>query len=153
ILRELFLLMEMGRRGRMLDLGCGIGVTLSAFHSLAPDWELEGFDPNLRDVDAVRGRPGVKAVHNSNLNELRPGYGCITCFHVLEHIVQPLQHLQQARSLLAEDGVLVIQVPYYKDNPFDLKIADHCTHFVPETASALLARAGLEVLHCSTKII
>ena len=137
----------------MLDLGCGIGVTLSAFGALAPEWELEGFDPNLKDARAVRELPGVVAIHNSSLSQLRPGYRCITCFHVLEHIVEPLATLRQARDLLADDGILIVEVPYFRDNPFDLKIADHCTHFVPETVVPLLARAGLEVVYCSTETI
>jgi hypothetical protein len=139
--------------GRMLDLGCGIGVTLSAFHALAPLWALEGFDPNLKDTRAIEALPGVVAVHGGALERLSPGYGCITCFHVLEHIVDPLPTLVQARALLAPDGVLVIQVPYYRDNAFDLTIADHCSHFTPATLAPLLARAGLETVLCSTSIV
>lgn len=139
--------------GRMLDLGCGIGVTLSAFHDLAPDWSLEGYDPNLKDVGAIMALPGVTAVHGGKLADLGVGYRCITCFHVLEHIVDPLPTLSQARALLADDGVLVIQIPYYRDNAFDLTIADHCSHFTPATLAPLLARAGLEIVLCSTEII
>lgn len=139
--------------GRMLDLGCGIGVTLSAFHDIAPAWSLEGYDPNLKDIASISALPGVTAVHGGELADLPPGYRCITCFHVLEHIVDPLPTLSQARALLADDGVLVIQIPYYRDNAFDLTIADHCSHFTPATLAPLLARAGLEIVLCSTEII
>jgi len=144
---------DVSRPGRMLDLGCGIGVTLSAFYDLAPEWRLEGFDPNLKDTRALSRLPGVVAIHGGTLEELPHGYRCITCFHVLEHIVDPIETLRKARALLAEDGVLIIQIPYYLDNAFDLTIADHCSHFTPTTLAPLLARAGLEVVLCSTEIV
>ena len=145
--------LDIASPGRMLDLGCGIGVTLKAFHDLAPLWRLEGFDPNLKDASLIESLPGVVVAHSGSLAALSPGFGCITCFHVLEHIVDPLPTLRQARALLAPNGLLVIQVPYYRDNAFDLIIADHCSHFTPETLRPLLARAGLDMVLCSTSIV
>jgi SAM-dependent methyltransferase len=139
--------------GRMLDLGCGVGVTLRAFHALAPHWQIEGFDPHLKDADGLLKLPGVAAIYGGALEELPTGYRCIACFHVLEHIVEPFDTLRTVRTLLADDGVFVVQVPYYRDNPFDLAIADHCSHFTPQSISALFARAGLEVVSCSTSVV
>lgn len=153
ILEQLASHIGFAKPGRMLDLGCGIGVTLRAFHALAPSWRLEGFDPNLKDGRAVAALPGVVAAHGGALGDLPAGYGCITCFHVLEHIVDPLPTLRAARILLSDDGVLIIQVPYYHDNAFDLTIADHCSHFSPATLGPLLARAGLNIALCSTDIV
>jgi hypothetical protein len=49
------------------------------------------------------------------------------------------------RQKLRPGGVLLIQVPNYEQNPFDLVIVDHCTHFSPSTLSSLLARAGFHI--------
>jgi hypothetical protein len=37
-------------------------------------------------------------------------------------------------------------VPDFTQNPFDLLIADHCTHFTSTTLSEMLARAGFDIL-------
>ena len=139
----------------MLDLGCGTGVTLRAFHDLAPEWSLEGFDPNLTPGNArqIGALSGVKATHSGTLQEISSGFDCITCFHVLEHIVNPIEILILARRLLTPAGRLVVQVPNVFDNPFDLTIADHCSHFTPTTLCNVLVRAGFQIELCSSQII
>ena len=39
-----------------------------------------------------------------------------------------------------------MELPHHVANPFELLIADHCTHFAAATAAALLERAGLEIV-------
>jgi SAM-dependent methyltransferase len=144
--------MDYSIEGRMLDFGCGVGVTLKAFHDLAPSWSLEGYDPNLKSHEALAAIDGVVGVHG-DLGALESGFDCITCFHVLEHIVDPFAALNVVRALLAENGLLIIQVPYYEDNPFDLIIADHCSHFSPRTLRRLMERAGFETLECASSVV
>jgi 2-polyprenyl-3-methyl-5-hydroxy-6-metoxy-1,4-benzoquinol methylase len=139
--------------GRFLDLGCGVGVTLRSVHALAPNWRLEGFDPNIKDRKSLEALSGVVAVHDGDLEALLPGFDVISCFHVLEHIVSPLDTLRKARELLSDQGVLVVQVPYFHDNAFDLTIADHCTHFSKETLTALVTAAGLDVRFLSVSVV
>jgi SAM-dependent methyltransferase len=153
ILDQLARLIPFSTPGRMLDLGCGIGVTLRAFNKVAPTWSLEGIDPNLKDRGQVLSIPGVVGVHGGDLADLDGRYDCVTCMHVLEHVVDPLTLLSQARDLLTPTGVLLIQIPNYHENYFDLAITDHCTHFSPETVGALLGEAGFEVLLNSTDIV
>jgi trans-aconitate methyltransferase len=146
--------LDFGTSKRMLDLGCGTGATLQAFHRLAPAWRLEGFDPNILDPGRISSLPGVAAVHSGIIDDLDGNlFDCITCIHTLEHIVDPLSVLSRVSEMLQDDGILLIQVPFFLDNPFDLVVADHCSHFTPATLASLLAAAGFEVLLCSTEVI
>jgi 2-polyprenyl-3-methyl-5-hydroxy-6-metoxy-1,4-benzoquinol methylase len=153
ILNQLTDFLRFDGNGRMLDIGCGIGVTLRAFHQVAPGWSLDGHDPNLKDIQAVASLPGVATVHGGELADLMREYNCITCMHVLEHVIDPLPFLCLVRDLLTEDGIFLAQVPYFHDNYFDLAIADHCSHFTPETIAPLCAAAGLEIVFCSTEVV
>jgi hypothetical protein len=70
--------------------------------------------------------------------------------HVLEHIPSPQEFLIALRDKLAPRGTLLIQVPDQAQNPFDLLIADHCSHFSRETLTGLLHSAGYRALKVST---
>ena len=110
------------RRGWALDFGAGIGVTLRAFHKLAPDWRLDAYEPNLKDEERLSKLAGVSAVHSGPLEDLQGQYDCVLCMHVLEHVIDPVRVLARVGGLLNDGGRLIIQVPYFRDNAFDLMI-------------------------------
>jgi hypothetical protein len=43
--------------------------------------------------------------------------------------------------------LLIVELPAFQENPFELLIADHATHFEPATIEKLLADAGFRSLH------
>jgi hypothetical protein len=44
------------------------------------------------------------------------GYDVITCFDVLEHVLQPLRVLDTLKHALRDHGILIITVPFGKDD-------------------------------------
>ena len=46
---------------------------------------------------------------------------------------------------LPKVDILFIELPYYVENPFELLIADHATHFDAQTIQTLLESAGLKI--------
>ncbi len=140
-------------RGRLLDVGCGRGTTLRAFAELGLDWTLEGLDPHLRNADEVAAIPGVVAVHDGRLDGIRGTFGLISVIHTLEHVDDPRGFLDAVRVRLGEAGILLVQVPYFPDNPFDLLVADHCLHFTAGGLAGLLAGCGFEVFALSTAAV
>ncbi|MEZ0227148.1 MAG: class I SAM-dependent methyltransferase [Planctomycetota bacterium] len=128
--------------GRLLDVGCGNGGFLRAFHARAPGWRLNGTDLHGRyrkDVEAIGGVEGFHQLEP----EVVPGeFDWIVLLHVLEHIPSPIEFLERLRTKLRPGGRLVIEVPDHRSWPFDLAIADHASHFSAETLRALLVRAG-----------
>jgi len=85
---------------------------------------------------------------------LAPGsFDVITIFHVLEHLPEPAVYLACARDLLAEDGLLVVEVPNFRTWGFALLgrrnlcfDPPHHLHFLtPPALAALLERSGFRV--------
>ena len=63
---------------------------------------------------------------------------------MIEHIAHPEAFLRQIADILAPDGVLLVLVPSVETNPFDLLVADHCSHFSRASLWRLLRRSGLD---------
>ena len=76
-------------------------------------------------------------------------------FHVLEHLKDPIEYLINLKSLLAENGVIVIEVPNANDALLSLygceKFSDftywesHLFLFDNTTLTTLVKRAGLKI--------
>lgn len=132
-------------RGRMLDVGCGNGAMLRAFAAVAGQWELHGYEPHLASDTEVRTIPGVRQVWSGDLAETGGPYDLLTLSHSLEHVENPVAYLAGLRDRLAPAGRLLIEVPYFPDGPYDLLVADHCTHFTMGVLSMVLRRAGYAV--------
>ncbi|PTY04046.1 hypothetical protein DB346_04430 [Verrucomicrobia bacterium LW23] len=132
--------------GHLLDIGCGNGRFIKAFGRLYPDWKLSGTEFDDKDKATITALPGFDTLYTGRLEEVPGTFNLISLIHVLEHIENPLPFLKQIRSMLAPDGFLLVELPSYQDNPFELLIADHATHFSVETAAALLQKAGFNVV-------
>lgn len=133
-------------RGRLLDIGCGAGFFLAAFGRRFPGWKLSGLDMGDRYRAAVLGLPGMEAYYAGDPARAAGPYDLITLNHTLEHIPGPAAYLNMVRGLLRPGGLLLVNVPDWTANPFDLAIADHCTHFTGPVLESALARAGLAPL-------
>ena len=133
-------------QGRMLDVGCGNGAMLRTFGTALPGWSLAGTELGGKYRVLVENIPGVESLYTCPPAEVPGQFDLITMIHVLEHIPQPERFLARLLSKLVPGGLLVVELPHHVANPFELLIADHCTHFAAATAAALLERAGLEIL-------
>ena len=133
-------------QGRMLDIGCGNGATLRAFGRIAPAWSLVGTELDDRCRRQVETLPGVEALYTCPPDQVPGSFDAVTMIHVLEHIPAPGPFLAALLPKMAAGGLLVLELPHYAANPFELLIADHCTHFTAATAAGLLQSVGYDVL-------
>jgi len=140
-------------KGRMIDVGCGTGGFLSAFSSTFEGWELNGLEPNVKARSRLMAIPNVNNIYSTDVEELPGTFDLISVIHALEHIENPIPFLKSLKNKLNENGILLIQVPYFRDNPFDLIIADHCTHFTIASLSSIIQASGFEIAHISSHII
>ena len=147
LLRRLFTEVPLAEEGALLDVGCGNGELLRTFGTMAPRWSLVGTELDDRHRSTVEGIEGVRAFHTLSPDQVPGQFELITMVHVLEHVPEPRDFLKILADRLTPDGVIVAQVPDYGQNPFDLLVADHCTHFTLATIDALVRRAGYDVLH------
>jgi len=131
--------------GRLLDVGCGNGNTLRTFKETAPGWSLAGLDVTDHYKAIVESIPGVEALYTGAAGAIPGQFEVITLIHSLEHIAEPVKFLAGLREKLTVDGLLVVQVPDCRQNPFMFLVADHATHFFESTLSEVIAASGYDV--------
>lgn len=136
---------DLPQTARVLDAGCGRGDFLARLAALRPGFELHGLESNPAYREPVEA---LGAGFHASFDELdgRKDFDLVSLVHALEHIPDPGGFLERAAGLLAPGGRVFVDVPNHLDNPFDLIIADHCTHFCSRTLALALRRAGLAPL-------
>ncbi len=149
-LEHVFDLIKPGTTGRLLDVGCGNGALLRAFSCFAPNWSLSGIEKNDMHKSNVEALENVDSFYTCSPLEVTGNFNIISLIHVLEHIPNPLEFLKNLFHKLIPDGILLIEVPDYSQNPVDLLICDHCFHFTLKTLSFLLHQSGYEILSART---
>jgi SAM-dependent methyltransferase len=81
-------------------------------------------------------------------------FDCVTLWHSLEHMRDPRRTLETIRSLLAEDGVVLIAVPdnggwqarLFGTRWFHLDVPRHLFHFEQRSLETLLRSAGFQCI-------
>lgn len=147
--RDLFRAVEpyLNGTGRdLLDFGGGNGALLTGFAQA-------GFRCGVVDY-TPRMVPGVTRL-GATLDELEPSakFDVTICSHVFEHLADPLAVARRLRDGLRSDGVLLIEVPLeiVGGSPRMREPVTHVNFFCESSLSALLQRAGFEVLSCRTE--
>ncbi len=137
--------------GRILDVGCGQGVTLHRLAELG-FCRLTGIDPYL---SADSHHPPVRILAQPLPSLAGESFDLVMFHHSFEHVPNPLEVLCQVRDLLAEQGVCLIRLPIASRGPWrtygtDWAEIDAPRHFFlhTELSLSLLARdSGLALVH------
>ncbi len=157
----------LGRKGRILDVGCGNGTFLQLGQTRG--WEAFGCDiwlsPYVRDLNKFPLREGPLL----KIDFGRERFDAIRFNHVLEHTQNPLAELERSRELLNPGGIVFVSVPNIGGISTHLKnlqsrlhlkkrrwrhyaALHHLWFFTPATLQGLIERAGLRVLLWETPI-
>lgn len=129
-----------------LDFGCGKGNLLRAMSKNNSNWKLFGADLSEKNRGYVEDIRGVEGYFSGGIDAVDGAYDLVSLSHVLEHISQPLGFLKSIRSHLNTGGYLLVAVPNWLENPFDLLVVDHCLHFTKPQLAAVVQKAGFEIL-------
>jgi SAM-dependent methyltransferase len=138
------------KAGTYCDIGCGAGGVLAV--AAARGWDASGVEISAWAVQEAR-RQGLKVFEGSLPDaKFPPGYyDALSMFDVLEHLPDPVSYLQEARRIMKEGGVLVIETPnvdgffarhVYKANADLVKPRAHISLFGPHSARYLIEKAG-----------
>src|SRR4029079_7408218 len=122
------------------------GELLRIFGAIAPHWHMVGFEIDDKCREEVLTIPNVEAFVSGSLTNLSGKFDIITLIHVLEHLPYPKQWLETLHQYLTPNGVIIIQLPDPKQNPFNLLVADHCSHFLISDVVKIVEQAGYKVL-------
>ena len=134
------------RHHSLLDVGCGDGAFLEK--ARRQGWQVTG-----TEIDVTRSPiAGIRIA--SSLTDVDGRFDVITCWHVLEHLPDPVASLREMRSKLTADGALILSVPdagglqsrIFGRFWFHRDVPRHLSHFDLESLRRTLARAGFRVV-------
>ncbi|WP_420407566.1 class I SAM-dependent methyltransferase [Hoeflea sp.] len=95
---------------RTLDFGCGSGEFVSAMLVLGHD--AHGFEPGETYGNHAKSLLGDRiSVSGWQDTSYDQPFDLVTCFHVLEHLSNPVDALRQMASWAKPDGFVFIEVP------------------------------------------
>lgn len=141
------------QKGVLLDVGCGTGSFLN-FMQLK-GWKVTGLEPDEDTRQLALELQGLKVMPSNEIFNLQPAsFNAITLWHVLEHVHQLHEYIQQLNVLLAPGGKLFIAVPNYTSRDAKIygkywaayDVPRHLYHFSPQSIEVLLKQHGLKVV-------
>jgi 2-polyprenyl-3-methyl-5-hydroxy-6-metoxy-1,4-benzoquinol methylase len=153
ILTQLLKQNALPAEGTLLDIGCGNGNLLRSFSKLYPSWILSGLEFDEKNRACIERIENVRAFYSCELMDIAGQFDIISMIHCLEHIVDPVHFLRKVKDKLTTQGLLLVEIPTYTLNPFDLVIADHCMHLDMNNIKNLLEQCGFEIVLASTDIV
>ncbi len=97
-----------GKKGSLLDVGCGLGTFLGVARDTG--WRVQGLDVSAFAAKTVKEKMGIDVFNGSLTNAPWPdqSFDVITFWDSIEHADRPKEYLDKARALLKPDGVILI---------------------------------------------
>ena len=139
----------------VLDFGCGSGEMLQVFDSEF-NISVKGLEPENK-ARLLAQEKGFEIV--SSISEFKAKsekFDLVTLFHVIEHLYDPINLLIEIKSLLNQDGLLVIETPNSQDALIKLYESEAFRNFTywshhpylysNKSIEILLQSAGYEIL-------
>ncbi|MGB6035417.1 MAG: class I SAM-dependent methyltransferase, partial [Cryomorphaceae bacterium] len=139
-------------RGTWLDYGAGAGDYVKYIRNKG--FAIEGFEPSETARKTAEGN-AVILQDTSNLSNIQnSSIACISLWHVLEHIPNFTEVLQDLGKLIKQDGILVIAVPNYlsldgqkyAENWAAYDVPRHLWHFTENDIKRLATQINFSLL-------
>lgn len=143
-------------KGRtILEIGCAKGDFLrwlpSSFEKYGIELNEAGYQyvkKNYKDIKIYNIDIGRKSFNNGGK------YDIIVMWHVLEHVYNPIDFIKRLSDILAEDGVIIFDVPnknsigfnLTKDAWFHLDAPRHLFHYTYNSVKWVLQKYNFEIV-------
>ena len=138
---------------RLLDIGCSVGATLAAGKNRG--WNATGADVSQQAVDWCKGRGfDAHAMPDGKLPFECDAFDVVTAWHVIEHVSDVNETLNEWLRVLKPGGLLALETPHagclkvrllgnsYKK----FWISDHLYAFRPGNLRTIVERHGMELV-------
>jgi SAM-dependent methyltransferase len=104
----------------LLDIGCGSGLFLKSCTDAG--FNVSGIDVSKNALKFAKESFGLNVDSKtvSDLSAEGKKYDIITMWHVLEHVLNPVEELKKIMEILNGNGVLLIEVPNFNSIKFKL---------------------------------
>lgn len=131
---------------RVLDAGCGWGVTLEALESSG--FQAAGLDISRLTLQAI-DRPGRRLIEADLARPLPPrasGYDAVLALDVIEHLDDDRAAVRRLGTLARPGGRVIVSVPALPDlfGEFDA-IQGHRRRYLPDDLKAAFEGSGLDL--------
>lgn len=139
----------------VLDIGCNDGLMLSMFPDTVKRY---GIDP-AKNIDWSHLPKSITIVNDyfPSPQLLNKKFRAITTTAMFYDLNDPNKALQDLKMILADDGILTIQVSYLYDTIRDMNFYDvcheHLEYYSLKTLMYLMKRNGLVVFDASTNAV
>jgi len=138
------------QKGNLLDIGAGTGDFL--VEAKKSGWTITGIEPS----DKAKAISVSKGISFANSLAAIPNYSqdVITMWHVLEHVPDVEQQINELKRILKPDGVIIVAVPNYKS--YDAQyygsfwaaydVPRHLWHFSKTAIKKLFAQQDIDLI-------
>jgi 2-polyprenyl-3-methyl-5-hydroxy-6-metoxy-1,4-benzoquinol methylase len=127
--------------GRLLDLGCAVGVFLSM--AKQEGWDVVGVD--ISEYAAARARERCQTeVYAGELVDVHfdeASFDVITMWDVVEHFAHPQRVLQEVHRILKDDGLILL------DTPNEGSLIRRLAHFIYRCFGGRIAYPAKRLYH------
>jgi SAM-dependent methyltransferase len=134
----------------ILEIGCGNGGFVQAFQEKWPDSNCIGIEPSASAVSEARknNRNVFHGIIGEKLpQEVQKKFDLIYSFHVIEHVPNPVNFLQEIAQLMDENSTLVVSCPNSQLPNAEIIKVDHVWSFCNHHLKFIFEQAGFEVMH------
>jgi len=137
---------------RILDIGCATGQFLHEFKTRG--WESIGVEPDEDSRTFAEEKYQLKVIAEEQMNNLEDqSFDVITMWHVLEHVSDLEQRMNDLKRLIKANGVLFIALPnleswdarFYREYWAGLDVPRHLYHFNKKNVKMLFDKFDFEV--------
>ena len=138
--------------GKALDIGQGTGEFLNFLKRKG--WQVTGVEPNESAREFAKKNYQIDVFEEDSLKNLdKNSFDLITMWHVLEHVPDLHERLNEIKLLIKKEGFLVIAVPNlnapdavkYKDKWAALDVPRHLYHFTADSMERLLQQYDFKI--------
>lgn len=152
LLKKLQLISNYYKTGKILDIGCGTGEFLNTCKSAK--WETVGIEPDDDARNMAIKNYGLDVRTEDDLQNLHDeSFHIISMWHVLEHVPELNERVEELKRLIKPNGIIIIAVPncdsldakIYKENWAAYDVPRHLYHFTPKDMETLFRNHGLKV--------
>lgn len=140
------------KRGKVLDVGCGLGGLVSSF--IKYGYDAYGIEINEDSKQFIEDKLKKKIIFNNlkKTNFKKKSFDIITTTHVLEHVYDLKSFLEEVKNNLKDDGFFYIRVPnsnffeykIFKNYAYNLEVPRHLLFFTRQSLETVLKNAGFE---------
>jgi len=139
----------------LLDIGCGTGDFIKAAENVK--WHVSGIEPNdlARKLAQDKIQTPTQVVADLHeISDTKNQFDVISLWHVLEHVSNLDEYIKTIKSVLKQNGVLLIAVPnfksydalQYKEFWAAYDVPRHLWHFSQKSINSIFKKHQMEVI-------